>query len=146
MPNDIFNLSRFIDAQEGVYAIALAELRRGRKQSHWIWFVLPQLKGLGSSSMSQKYGISGLAEAQAYMAHPVLGPRLIECIQAILGHRGALAEAILGEIDALKFKSCLTLFLRAAPDEQVFIDALQCFFKGRSDSQTESLLGISSEE
>lgn len=145
MSSDVFNLSRFVEAQEGVYAMALAELRRGRKQSHWIWFVFPQLKGLGFSSMSQKYGISGLAEAQAYMDHPVLGSRLVECVQVLLGHRGASAEAILGRIDALKFRSCLTLFLRAAPNEQVFIDALQCFFAGTPDPQTESLLGVGGE-
>lgn len=100
MTGDLFDMSRFVAAQEGTYATALAELRHGKKQSHWIWFIFPQLIGLGSSSMSRMYGLSGLTEARAYMAHSILSGRLIECVEAALSHQGLTAEAMLGEIDA----------------------------------------------
>ena len=139
LTND-FNLNRFITAQDRAYAAALAELRQGRKRSHWIWYILPQLKGLGWSSMSESYGLSGLAEAHAYLTHPVLGPRLVECVNALLAHAGTPAEAILGSIDALKFRSCLTLFACAAPDDPVFAAALNCFYAGEPDPKTLRLL------
>jgi uncharacterized protein (DUF1810 family) len=109
-------LQRFVDAQNrgGTYEQALAELRAGRKTSHWIWFVFPQIAGLGQSAMSQRYAIESLEEARAYLEHPVLGPRLIECAQALLDHDGPTAREILGEIDAVKLRSSMTLFARAA--------------------------------
>ena len=134
------DLGRFLVAQEGVYRGALAELRRGRKTGHWIWFVLPQLAGLGHSEMSQVYGIASLEEARAYLAHPVLGARLRECTEAILGVRGRPAEAILGPIDARKLRSCMTLFHRAAPDEPLFRAVLDAFFGGVADPATDLLL------
>ena len=141
MSHDEFNLDRFVQAQEHAYASALAELRAGRKRSHWIWYVFPQLRGLGVSAMSENYGISGLAEARAYLAHPVLGPRLVECVEAMLAHAGTAAQTILGEVDALKFRSCLTLFAAADPVDPMFVQALQTFFGGQPDPRTGSLLG-----
>ncbi|HEX7380696.1 MAG TPA: DUF1810 domain-containing protein [Nevskiaceae bacterium] len=140
MVDDPFNVGRFVEAQAGTYAAALAELRRGRKTSHWIWFVFPQLRELGKSAMSERYGISGLTEARAYLTHPLLGPRLHECVAAMLAHRGQPATAILGGIDATKFRSCLTLFRRAAPDDAAFSDALDCFYQGNPDPRTEAML------
>ena len=137
---DIFNLQRFIDAQSRVYDCALAELRQGRKQSHWIWFVLPQLKGLGTSHHARFYGISSGAEAAAYLAHPVLGSRLIECVHAILLHADLGAEAILGPIDALKFRSCLTLFEAVSPETPVFSAALKELYGGTRCTKTLALL------
>lgn len=137
---DSYNLERFVEAQRDVYSTALSELRSGRKQSHWVWFILPQLKGLGRSRMSEYYGISGLSEARAYLAHPILGPRLIECVEAILSHRNVPIEDILGEIDALKFRSCLTLFSRADPSSQLFTLALRRCFGDKPDPETIKLL------
>lgn len=142
MPTRDFNLNRFLEAQDPIYATALAELRQGRKRSHWIWFILPQLKGLGWSSMSARYGISGLEEARAYLAHPVLGPRLLECVHALLAHAGTPPDTILGGIDAMKFRSCLTLFARAAPAEPVFAAALERFFAGEPDPKSLRLLEV----
>ena len=136
----MFDLDRFVLAQADTYATALAELRAGRKRSHWMWFVFPQLKGLGSSVMAQRYGLAGLAEARAYLTHPLLGPRLLECVQALLAHAGPSAEQMLGGIDALKLRSCLTLFARATPDVAPFGAALQRFFNGEPDPLTERLL------
>lgn len=135
-----FDLERFLEAQEDVYAVALAELERGKKQTHWIWFILPQLRGLGASPMSVTYGISGLAEAIAYLAHPVLGARLRACVEAMLGHPGLTARDILGDVDARKLHSCLTLFSRAAPADALFSQALAVFFAGRPDPKTIELL------
>ena len=120
MNEDRYRLQRFVDAQEdaAIYARALAELREGRKRGHWIWFVFPQIAGLGSSPMSQAYAIASLDEARAYLAHPILGPRLRECSEALLAADPSLsAEGILGGIDALKLRSSMTLFARAAPEE-----------------------------
>lgn len=136
-----FDLERFVDAQAACYATALEELRAGRKRTHWIWFVFPQLAGLGMSATSRRYGISGLAEARAYLAHPVLGPRLREAIEAMLGHRDASADSILGELDAMKFRSCLTLFDRAAPTDPLFDLALGRFFPAGPDTKTLQSLG-----
>ncbi|MDJ0450420.1 DUF1810 domain-containing protein [Methylocystis sp. JR02] len=137
--NDPFNLQRFIDAQRDSYAQALAELRAGRKTSHWIWYVFPQLTGLGFSQASRLDGLSGLNEARAYLAHPVLGPRLRECVDAMAtGDRSA--EDVLGSTDAMKFRSSMTLFARAAPEEPLFEQALGQFFDGAEDPKTLELL------
>ncbi|MGP3790665.1 DUF1810 domain-containing protein [Pseudomonas sp. B392_1p] len=140
MKSDEFNLARFMEAQETSYAAAIAELRSGRKKTHWIWFVFPQLKGLGSSFNSEHYGLSGLAEARAYLAHPDLGPRLREATAAMLAHQSKGASAVLGELDALKFRSCLTLFSLADPADHVFGDALDSLFGGERDTRTLRLL------
>lgn len=137
---DALDLSRFTDAQEPTYATALAELRSGYKRTHWIWFVFPQLKGLGYSSNAERYGLSGLAEARAYLAHPVLGERLREAIAVMLEHEAKGASSVLGELDAMKFRSCLTLFSLAAPSEQVIRRALEVFFSGQLDERTLILL------
>lgn len=140
MSTDPFDLDRFIDAQDDHYRTALAELRAGRKQSHWIWFVFPQMRGLGMSPTSRKYGLSGLAEARAYLAHPVLGLRLREATAAMLAHRGADAGDVLGELDALKFRSCLTLFATADPSDPGLAAALDHLFTGERDGRTLELL------
>jgi uncharacterized protein (DUF1810 family) len=132
-------LDRFLQAQAGHYAQALAELKAGRKTSHWIWFVLPQLRGLGRSSTAYEYGIAGRAEAEAYLAHPLLGARLIECVEAMLAHPTLSALDILGDIDALKFRSCLTLF-DAVSANPIFSQALDRFYGGERDAATLALL------
>src|SRR5215469_317967 len=125
---DPFNLERFVEAQQGTFESALAELRAGMKQSHWMWFVLPQLAGLGHSSTAQFFAISSIDEARAYLAHPLLGSRLRQCVDELLAWAGRrTAEQILGPIDALKFRSCLTLFDRVMPDA-LFGDALGSFY------------------
>jgi uncharacterized protein (DUF1810 family) len=133
-------LDKFLRAQAIDYPVALAELERGRKESHWIWYVLPQLRGLGLSDMSMMYGLQGLQEARLYLAHPVLGARLRECVRAACAHRTLSAEALLGGVDALKFRSCLTLFAAAAPQEALFTEALAQFYGGRPDERTLALL------
>ena len=143
-PDDPFDLQRFLDAQSGDYPTALAELRRGRKRSHWIWYVLPQLRGLGMSGNSQYYGIGSLDEARAYLAHPVLGPRLCECVEAIERHKGTDIAAILGGLDAMKYRSCLTLFRAAAGAQSPFARGLDEFFGGEEDPKTIALLGQNS--
>lgn len=137
---DEFNLARFVEAQAPVYAQALAELKSGRKESHWMCFVFPQLAGLGRSQMAQFYAISSLAEAQAYLAHPLLGRRLRECTDAVLAHPGLDAEAIFGPVDAMKLRSSMTLFEAAAADERPFASALDLFFSGARDPATLELL------
>lgn len=136
----IFALQRFVDAQRDTYDDALEELRGGRKQSHWMWFVLPQLRGLGRSPMAERYGLADAEEARAYLAHPVLGRRLLECVQAMMGHRGATVEEILGAVDAMKFRSCLTLFMSVAPHVPEFAQALRQFYDGVPDARTLELL------
>jgi uncharacterized protein (DUF1810 family) len=141
-PHDPHDLERFVAAQASNYDEALAELRAGRKRSHWMWYVLPQLRGLGTSPMSVRYGIVGLEEARAYLAHPVLGPRLLACVAAMNAHSGRSAEAILGGIDARKFHSCLTLFARAAGAAGApFRAALEKYYGGIEDASTVALLG-----
>lgn len=137
------NLDRFIEAQEqaGTYDRAVAELRAGRKTSHWMWFVFPQLRGLGRSPMADEYGIGSLDEARAYLAHPVLGARLRECAQLLVGLRGTDAAAIFGAVDAIKLRSSMTLFHRAEPDEPLFSAVLGRYFAGEPDPLTERLLG-----
>jgi uncharacterized protein (DUF1810 family) len=145
MSDDPYRLQRFVDAQEdaAIYARALAELREGHKRGHWIWFVFPQIAGLGSSPISQAYAIGSLDEARAYLAHPVLGPRLNECAEALLAaDPSRSAEEILGGIDALKLRSSMTLFARAAPDDEIFPDVLARFYEGDADPQTDRLLGL----
>ncbi len=140
--DDPFDLSRFVRAQDGVYGQALAELRAGQKRSHWIWFVLPQLRGLGSSPESVFYGISGLPEARAYLAHTLLGPRLLECVAALDALENVTAQRVLGAIDARKLRSCLTLFAQAAGgDGGPFGRALVRYFDGVPDPQTLQIIG-----
>ncbi len=131
-----FDLERFVAAQRDVYATALAELRAGRKRSHWMWFVFPQIAGLGHSAMAQKYAIGSSDEAAAYLAHPVLGGRLRECAAAVLDHRDTPVDTIFGHPDDLKFHSSMTLFADVAPDEAVFQTCLDQFFDGRPDPAT----------
>lgn len=131
-------LERFVEAQAPVYDSALAELRRGDKQGHWMWFVLPQLAGLGHSPTAQRFGLAGPDEARAYLAHAVLGPRLRECVQALLDLPVADAEAVLGHTDALKLRSCLTLFA-AVSGEPLFGEALAAYYDG-PDPRTTALL------
>ena len=134
------DLDRFVRAQEGVYEGVLDELRRGRKVGHWIWFIFPQLAGLGRSAMSQEYAIASVAEARAYLDHPVLGSRLRECTAMLLATEGRSALEILGSIDAMKLRSSMTLFHRAAPDEVLFAGVLERFHDGRADEATDALL------
>ncbi|KGN34309.1 calpastatin [Knoellia sinensis KCTC 19936] len=134
-------MDRFVEAQDagGAYDAALAELRRGRKVSHWMWFVFPQIVGLGRSAMAQRYAVSNLGEARAYLADPVLGQRLRECCEVLLELPGADAESVFGGIDAIKLRSCLTLFGRAAEvelDRQLFTDVLEKYFDGAEDPAT----------
>ena len=136
-----FDLEHFVAAQEGVYPQALAELRAGQKRSHWMWFVFPQFAGLGTSPMAVRYAIGSADEAQAYLAHPVLGLRLREGVAAMLAHKGARPEAILGGIDALKFRSSLTLFEAVAEEPAPFAEALEAFYGGVRDGRTLALLG-----
>jgi uncharacterized protein (DUF1810 family) len=136
------DLQRFVEAQErdGTYARALAELRAGRKATHWMWFVFPQIAGLGQSAMSRTYAIASLAEARAYLEHPLLGPRLRKCATALLAHNDKSAATILGEIDAVKLSSSMTLFARADPGRPLFREVLDRYFDGRPDEATEQLL------
>lgn len=137
---DPYNLQRFVEAQAHDYAIALAELRAGRKTTHWIWYVFPQLRGLGRSSRATFYGIASLDEARAYLAHPVLATRLAECVAAMNAHDSTTAVEILGSIDAQKFRSCLTLFLAGDPANAGFREALAKYFAGTPDQNTLDLL------
>ena len=136
--SDPYRLDRFTKAQDqnGTYHRAAAELRAGRKVSHWMWFIFPQLEGLGFSAMSREYAISSLDEARAYLAHPVLGPRLIEVAAIVAGTEGRTAEQIFGPIDALKLRSSMTLFSKAKPDEPVFAEILDAYFAGAPDEAT----------
>ncbi|MFV1918504.1 DUF1810 domain-containing protein [Sphingomonas sp. MJ1 (PH-R8)] len=134
-------LDRFVEAQAGVWAQALAELKAGRKTSHWMWFVFPQIAGLGRSETARFYAISDVAEARAYLAHPLLGARLREAAAALLAHRGRSAEAMLGGIDAIKLRSSMTLFEAVAPEEPVFAAVLEAFFSGQRDPETVRRIG-----
>ena len=131
-----YDLQRFIDAQQPVFDRVIAELKQGRKRGHWIWFIFPQLKGLGHSSNSEFFGISSLQEAAAYVQHPVLGPRLVQCTELVNSVEGSSAEDIFGEIDAMKFRSSMTLFAKAAPDNRIFAEAIGKYFGGRFDGLT----------
>ena len=131
-----------MDAQDedGTYAMALRELLDGRKRSHWMWFIFPQIAGLGQSPTSRRYAISSLEEARAYVAHPVLGPRLEECVRALLARTGASARDIFGGIDAMKLRSSMTLFHRADPDNPLYSGVLDRYFGGEPDAATDRLL------
>lgn len=135
-----FDLQRFVAAQAPVYASALSELQAGRKESHWMWFIFPQLAGLGRSATARFFGIGGEAEARAFLADRLLGARLLECTEAVLRHRDTAAEAIFGSVDALKFRSSMTLFEAAAREPAPFADALYTFYGGTRDSKTLRLL------
>ena len=138
--HDPYDLNRFVEAQAANYDDALAELRAGRKRTHWSWYVFPQIRGLGSSAMSLRYAIGSLAEAVAYMEHPVLGSRLCESVASLNAHQGLGANDVLRHIDAQKFWSCLTLFAQAAPSEPVFGEALNKYFGGNLDAATLTIL------
>ena len=138
--DDPYDLSRFLRAQEPIYGLVLAELRSGRKRTHWMWFVFPQLAGLGSSPIAQNYAIKTLDEAEAYLAHPVLGPRLTECAEAVLGAKGLSAEDIFGSPDDLKLRSSATLFAHVSPLGSVFERVLERYFPDGPDQRTLRLL------
>jgi uncharacterized protein (DUF1810 family) len=138
MTKDPFNLERFVEAQEGTYAGALAEIRRGAKRGHWMWFIFPQLRGLGRSELAHYYGIGSLDEARAFLAHPVLGPRLRECVETLQDLTGKDAFDVFGEVDAMKLRSSLTLFSRAGGGA-MFRAALARWF-GSADEQTLAIL------
>jgi uncharacterized protein (DUF1810 family) len=137
---DTFDLDRFVSAQEDVYDSAVAEIRAGRKRTHWMWFVFPQLRGLGSSPISRQFAIRSAAEARAYLAHPILGPRLLECCEALLRVNGGSANEIFGSPDDLKLRSCATLFASISEPGSVFERVLGRFFDGAPDGRTEALL------
>jgi uncharacterized protein (DUF1810 family) len=134
--SDKFDLARFVTAQESAIGHALEELRQGRKRTHWMWFVFPQIAGLGFSTTARHYAISGLEEARAYLAHPLLGARLRACTQAVLNIEGRSAHDIFGSPDDMKFRSCMTLFATVAPDEKMFKSALEKYFDGEKDNRT----------
>jgi uncharacterized protein (DUF1810 family) len=137
---DPFDLQRFVDAQAHTYQQALAELRAGEKRTHWMWFVFPQIAGLGHSGMAQRFAITGLDEARAYLAHPTLGRRLVESARALTDLDTADANRVLGPVDAQKLRSSMTLFAHAAPDEPVFREVLDHYFDGTEDDATTSRL------
>lgn len=138
---DRFDLQRFVEAQDGAYASVLQELRAGRKRGHWMWYVFPQIRGLGGSAMSRKYAISSREEASAFAEHPVLGSRLRECTRLVMAVEGRTAEQIFPPPDHLKFRSCMTLFERSAADASVFRAALVRYFHGEPDPLTLDILG-----
>jgi len=142
---DNFNLARFITAQDPVMEDVLTELRTGQKASHWMWFVFPQIQGLGSSSMARRYAISSRAEGRAYHEHPVLGARLKQCTQLVLDIEGRSAAQIFGFPDDQKFRSCMTLFAEVAPEQPLFRAALQKYFAGERDSRTLEILSTCSD-
>ncbi len=139
---DPYHLDRFVSAQNnaGTYDRAIQELQTGRKSSHWMWFIFPQIAGLGRSATSRQFAISSLAEAEAYLAHPVLGPRLRACADILVATDGLTAEQIFGDIDAEKLRSSMTLFLRASPEEPVFAAVLDRYFDGQADPATDRRL------
>lgn len=135
------DLERFVLAQDGTHDQALGELRAGHKRSHWMWWIFPQVKGLGQSPTSQAYAIEDTAEARAYLAHDVLGPRLRECCRALLDLEDMSAERVLGGVDAMKLRSSMTLFAHADPEDRLFTDVLDRFYDGEPDDRTARLLG-----
>jgi uncharacterized protein (DUF1810 family) len=139
---DVWEADRFLTAQEPVFATALAELRRGRKESHWMWFIFPQLRGLGHSETARHYGLSGLEEARMYLAHPILGPRLVQVSEAVLAIQGRSLFEIFGSPDDLKFRSCMTLFSHVVKDQRAypFTQALERFCQGERDGMTLQLV------
>ncbi len=139
--NDPYNLERFVSAQEPVYAAVLAELRSGAKRTHWMWFIFPQIEGLGSSSTARHYSIKSGDEARQYLLHPILGPRLLECSQTLLGITGRSVSDIFGFPDDLKLKSSMTLFAAVTDSQPVFSRVLDKYFDGQQDERTLALLG-----
>jgi len=133
---DPHNLQRFLDAQASVYEEVLSELRSGRKQGHWMWFIFPQIRGLGNSETTRWFAIASLLEAQAYLRHSVLGPRLLECTRLVILVEGRSSEAIFGHTDNLKFRSCMSLFYHATLDNQLFGEAIEKYFEGKFDPST----------
>jgi uncharacterized protein (DUF1810 family) len=142
MSPDPFDLDRFLSAQAGVYDRALAEITRGRKDSHWMWFVFPQIDGLGFSATAKTYAIKSLDEARAYLAHPALGPRLVECAEAVLGVEGRTAEEIFGPVDTMKLRSSATLFAAVSSAGSVFHRLIEKYFRGEPDEKTRRLVGV----
>jgi uncharacterized protein (DUF1810 family) len=138
--HDAFNLKRFVEAQDPVYDAVLGELERGHKRTHWMWFVFPQLAALGSSTTAKHFGIHSLEEARAYLRHPILGERLRRCCEIVASVQGRTAHEVFGYPDELKFKSCLTLFELAAPQEPVFARCLQKYYGGERDERTLALM------
>ncbi len=130
------DLQRFVDAQDPQWDDVLAELRAGRKRTHWMWFVFPQVAGLGASEMSRRYALPGLADARAYLAHPVLGPRLLECARLLTGHADRTAHRVMGSPDDVKLRSSMTLFARAAPDEPLLRQVLDQWYPEGEDPET----------
>jgi uncharacterized protein (DUF1810 family) len=143
--DDQHDLQRFVEAQEDDYAQALAEIKNGRKRSHWIWYIFPQFDGLGFSSMSRRYSIKSTEEAKAYLAHPILGPRLLECCEAALSVEGKSALEVFGSPDDAKLRSCATLFASVFPAGSVFHRLLDKYFEGRRDDRTLQLMGAARE-
>jgi len=139
---DPHDLSRFVRAQAEDYAQALSEIKRGQKRSHWMWYIFPQFNGLGFSSTSKFYSIKSAEEAKAYLSHPVLGPRLLECAEAVLGVEGRTAAAIFGSPDDLKLRSCATLFASVLPPGSVFDRLIEKYYAGGRDGKTLRLLGV----
>ena len=137
---DINSLERFVEAQAKTYEIALNEIKNGKKRTHWMWFIFPQLRGLGTSNMAHIYGISGLDEAKAYLEHPVLSERLYELCNELLKHKDKTAFEIFGDIDEMKLKSSMTLFSLASEDHSIFDEVLECFFDSKKDVITISIL------
>jgi uncharacterized protein (DUF1810 family) len=144
--DDPYQLSRFVQAQQADFDRALAEIRKGRKRTHWMWYIFPQLDGLAFSETSKYYAIKGLDEARAYLAHPVLGPRLLQCAEAALGVDGRSAREIFGSPDDLKLRSCATLFACVSPPDSVFDRLLAQYYGGEPDCKTLRLLGLDSED
>jgi uncharacterized protein (DUF1810 family) len=138
--SDPFDLERFVRAQARTYEAALAEIRSGRKRSHWMWYVFPQVAGLGVSETSRHYAIGSCAEARTYLAHPVLGPRLVECVEAVLKVQGRSAREIFGSPDDRKLRSCATLFAQVSPPGSVFERLLEKYYEGEQDARTQELL------
>ena len=142
--NDPHDLNRFLLAQQDDYERALAEVKNGRKRTHWMWYIFPQIDGLGFSSLSKRYSIKSLAEARAYLAHPVLGPRLLECAEAVVSIEGRSATEVFGSPDDVKLRSCATLFACVSPPGSVFDRLLGKYYRGLRDAKTLQLLGIDS--
>jgi uncharacterized protein (DUF1810 family) len=142
---DPYDLNRFVQAQETDYARALAEVKSGRKRSHWMWYIFPQMQGLGFSATSRRYAIHGVEEAKAYLNHPILGPRLVECCEAALQVEGRSAYEIFGSPDEMKLISCATLFAAISPPGSVFHRLLDKYFEGQADEKTVRLLGLAPE-
>jgi uncharacterized protein (DUF1810 family) len=140
-PDDPYDLERFGQAQENDYRAALSEITAGRKRSHWMWYIFPQFEGLGYSSMSRRYSIKSLEEAQAYLRHPILGPRLLECCEAVVAIDGRTASEIFGSPDDMKLRSCATLFAQVSPAGSAFERLLGKYFHGQRDEQTVRLVG-----